>query len=263
MKILGIDTAIPSASVAVVADGTLLAERKHVPSDRQSGSVFAPNHAEILLPMIGTMLQDAAIRFEQISGIAVSLGPGSFTGLRIGVASAKGLAYQSGLPIAGISTLEATAACAGDFQGTVGSMLDARKGDVYLALFRKRDERLSRLTPDRLLSIESAIDWLGGFCAAESGPMLLLGDGAVLHERSLQSALAPRLAIASPNAYPTVGAQVARLGETRLRAGRADDLGALTPIYVQLAHAERRCFNSAKLSDTYGANYVDKGIPVR
>jgi tRNA A37 threonylcarbamoyladenosine modification protein TsaB len=122
-------------------------------------------------------------------------------------------------------------------------MLDARKDDVYLALFRKRDDRLSRLTKDRLMSIEAALDWLRDFCAAEREPMQLLGDGAILHERSLRSALGPRLAIAPARAYPTIAAQVARLGATRLRAGRADDPGALTPIYVQLAHAERRCVN--------------------
>ena len=91
MKILGIDTAIPSASVAIVADGILIAEKRHSPGERQSGSIFGANHAEILLPMIDAILECAATRLEQLSGIAVSVGPGSFTGLRIGVASAKGL----------------------------------------------------------------------------------------------------------------------------------------------------------------------------
>ena len=263
MKILGIDTAIPSASVAIVADGILIAEKRHSPGERQSGSIFGANHAEILLPLIDAVLECAATSLQQVSGIAVSVGPGSFTGLRIGVASAKGLAYQSGLPIAGISTLEANAACAGDFVGTVASMLDARKGDVYLAFFRNRDDRLSRVTTDRLLPLESAVEWLCDFCATEREPMLLLGDGAILHERALRGALGPRFEIALATVYPTIAAQVARLGETRLRAGCADDPGALTPIYVQLAHAERRSLKSAKLSDSYRANYVDKGIPVR
>ena len=254
MFVLGIDTATQVASVGILRTGEVLAEESR--HERA-------NHTETLLPLISKVLTQAGVTLPEIMGIGVSIGPGSFTGLRIGVASAKGLAYQSGLPIAGISTLEANAACAGDFVGTVASMIDARKGDVYLAFFRNRDDRLSRVTTDRLLPLESAVEWLCDFCATEREPMLLLGDGAILHERALRGALGPRFEIAPATVYPTIAAQVARLGETRLRAGCADDPGALTPIYVQLAHAERRSLKSAKLSDSYRANYVDKGIPVR
>ena len=99
------------------------------------------NHAEILLPLIQTLFETTGVTVQQLSGIAVSIGPGSFTGLRIGLATAKGLAYESGVPLVGVSTLHANAARVRRGDALIGSMLDARKSEVYVALFRRGARR--------------------------------------------------------------------------------------------------------------------------
>ena len=163
MRILGIDTAIPTASVALIEDGALRAEetqdRAANYARRLSGKAPS-NHAEVILPLIALLFEKAGISVSHLSGIAVSIGPGSFTGLRIGLATAKGLAYDSGLSLVGVSTLQANAARVKNFDAMVGAMLDARKGEVYFALFRRRQNKLMRLTSDAVMSIHSAVDLL-------------------------------------------------------------------------------------------------------
>jgi len=241
MRILGIDTSIPGASVALVEDGKLLAEEIH-------GEIAAGenpfsrslDHSEIVLPLIRALLDKLDTAFQHLSGIAVSIGPGTFTGLRIGLATAKGMAYESGLPLIGVSTLEANAARVKHFHGVIGSVLDARKGEVYLALFRRDPaETLARLTLDGLTSIRSAIDLVRKYSESESA-ILLVGNGAKAHEQQLRESLAASAEICSGDAYGSVASQVARLAEKRFVAQSFDDVGALTPVYLRICEAESK-----------------------
>ncbi|HEY3166171.1 MAG TPA: tRNA (adenosine(37)-N6)-threonylcarbamoyltransferase complex dimerization subunit type 1 TsaB, partial [Candidatus Binatia bacterium] len=140
MRILGIDTATAAASVALIEDGKLVAEeiqsKTGKSSDREMGQRRG-NHAEIVLPLIQSVLGKTRTTAADLSGIGISIGPGSFTGLRIGLATAKGIAYECGLPLVGVSTLQANAARVTGFDGIVCSLLDARKSEVYFALFRR------------------------------------------------------------------------------------------------------------------------------
>ena len=243
MRILGIDTAIPTASVALTEDGELLAEEIHGRDvGHENGATARPmgNHAEVVLPLIGALLKKAHITLQQLSGIAVSIGPGSFTGLRIGLATAKGIAYESGLPLVGISTLQANAARVKNFNGVIASLLDARKGEVYIALFRRDQMNTKRLTADTVVSIKSAIDVVRNYYEATNASLLLIGDGAKAYERQWVDAFGATVLISTGCCYPSVASQVATLAGERLITGALDDVGALTPVYLRLSEAENK-----------------------
>ena len=244
MKILGIDTAIPTASVALIENGELIVETLQgeslLESDIGKGAQAIGNHAEIILPLIQSLFGKARVKLEDLSGISLSIGPGSFTGLRIGLATAKGLAYDVGLPLVGISTLWAMAARVNDFNGIIGALLDARKGEVYVALFRRRGQSLNRLTEDAVLSIESAIDLFKNFHADRTLPLLLIGNGAIAHERKLRTALADWPVISNGTGYASVASWVALLALPRFAAASVDDIGALAPIYLRMSEAQTR-----------------------
>jgi tRNA threonylcarbamoyladenosine biosynthesis protein TsaB len=242
MIILGIDTATAAASVALVEDGKLIAEEIQSNSGKPStGTVAQPrgNHAEIVLPLLQSMLTKARVAVAQLSGIAVSIGPGSFTGLRVGLATAKGIAYECGLPLAGVSTLHANAARVPNFDGMICSLLDARKNEVYFALFRHDGRDLKRLTEDAMSSIDGALDQLRNSNRASGSSLLFIGDGARTYENFLTRAFASTQILAG-NGYSSMAAEVARLAEGRFRAHRTDDLALLAPVYLRPTQAETK-----------------------
>jgi tRNA threonylcarbamoyladenosine biosynthesis protein TsaB len=241
MRILGIDTAGPIASVALVDEGNLVTE-EFCGRDRAAGQSSSPalrgNHAEILLPLIQSVLAKSRCRFEDLAGVAVSIGPGSFTGLRIGLATVKGLAYEARLPVVGVSTLLATAACAKKFHGSICSMLDARKREVYAALFRSDGDHLVRLTDDAILSLQEAVACVRSSRGTSRGEVVLVGDGAVVHESFLIEALRPARVMAG--GCRSVAAAVAALADESFRRCLGEDLGALAPVYLRPSEAESK-----------------------
>jgi len=249
MRILGIDSATGSASVALIENETLIDEHRwhRQCSGYLGASESTGNCAEIIVPLIKALLEKKKITPADFSAIAVSIGPGSFTGLRVGLATAKGIAYSGGLPLIGISTLLALAAGVKNFDGIICSLLDARKSDVYMALFRRAGESLSRLTEDALLPIDTAIE-----CArrhrANAGVALLriIGDAVEAHQEKLISAFGAKMLLDWDHEYPSVAAQVALLGRERFLRGSLDDLGSLVPVYLRRPAAEVR-----KTSVTY------------
>lgn len=178
MKILAIESSAKAASVALVEDGRLLA---------QNVQHAGLTHSRTLLPMLHSLLDGLGLELADIDKIAVAHGPGSFTGLRIGVATAKGLAYGAEKPLVGVSSLEAMAHQAKHLgAGLITPVMDARREQVYNALFRTEGTSLTRLTEDRAIAIEDL------FAQADhKGPYLLVGDGAALCYTYLQSAGIP------------------------------------------------------------------------
>lgn len=235
MRILGVDTATSTASVALIEDEALLAEEIYgaaAPGETKK------NHAEIILPLIQSLLAKVKIALTDLSGIAVSIGPGSFTGLRIGLATVKGIAYDSGLPAVGVSTLLATAATAARSTGAVCALLDARKHEVYFGLFRWEGKTLRAVGAETVTSIHAAVESLRPH-ANGGAPLLVIGDGARVYEKILRDAFDGALTVVKEN-MSSVAAQAAFLARDRLSRAASDDVGALLPVYLRRAEAETK-----------------------
>jgi tRNA threonylcarbamoyladenosine biosynthesis protein TsaB len=243
--ILGIDTASAIASVALVSGGQLLAERIH--AGASAGAISGAssprgNHAEVILPLIQSVLQDAGAGMEQVRGIAISIGPGSFTGLRIGLATAKGIAYEVGLPVAGVSTLHANAARVKNFEGVVCALLDARKGEVYTALFRRAGCGLERLTDDELTSIEKALALARSQKNGANAAMGFVGDGIKAYGNAIAGEFGAGALYFNQG---SVAAAAALLAEGRLGARSGDEIGSLAPVYLRPSEAEAKLLKSS------------------
>ena len=209
MLILGIDTATPWESVSVVSGGVVLSER---------GVFLERDHCASLLRVLAEALSASNVSLSDLEGIAVSVGPGSYTGLRVGLSTAKGLAYSAGKPLVGVSTLEAVAQVGfGVDRDTnlVCPMIDARKGEVFAALFERNGKGCERVTSDllvdpRLLLLRTDIQEKG---------CLFLGDGVEVHRRVIESALGNKAKMLSGESLLSSGKAVALLGEQKLSSG--------------------------------------------
>lgn len=227
MKLLAIETSAGAASCAVVQDGRLLSE----------GFVNTKQtHSQTLLPMVQQALAQAELTVAQLDGLAVAVGPGSFTGVRIGVAAIKGLAFPASTPCVGVSTLEAMAE---NFRGlpeklTVCAVMDARCRQVYTASFLIDDGAVTRLTPDEALTMDTVKERLMG----TSTPILLVGDGAAMCYAEWQNTL-PSLYLAPEHLRFPRAAGVAAVAAPRFARGETTDAASLLPLYLRLPQAQR------------------------
>jgi tRNA threonylcarbamoyladenosine biosynthesis protein TsaB len=238
MRIIGIDTATTVASVALIDNGLLISE-KGSPSRaavKNDGSYAKSNHAETVLPLLQSLLESAGLSLQDINGLAFSIGPGSFTGLRIGLSTIKGLAYGSGVPVVGVSTLLAQAARVTHYDGLICTLLDARKNEVYAALFEKKGDAVHRLSDDSAASAARIIDIIRPL--ADEAPCLMVGDGAVVYKQWLLQQLGRGALFQTGDFSLSVAAAVARLSERRFRSNDVDNLGSLTPVYLRRSEAE-------------------------
>lgn len=227
MRILAIDSSAGAASVAIWEDGKLLGE-------------FFTNtrltHSQTLMPMVGGVLDCARVPLESIDLFAVSAGPGSFTGVRIGVASVKGLAMAQEKPCAGVSTLAAMAQNLAHLDCLVCAVMDARCGQVYNALFLAKDGKLKRLAEDRALSIEVLAKELETFGREKS--LFLVGDGAKLcYNNERLQALGAKLP-PEPLLYQRAWG-VAEAAKEMFEQGKSMTAAALAPVYLRMPQAER------------------------
>jgi tRNA threonylcarbamoyladenosine biosynthesis protein TsaB len=230
MLVLGIDTATATASVGVVGYGEPLAEEScHAVS----------SHTETLFPLVTRVLYDAGVSLAEVNGIGVSIGPGSFTGLRVALCAAKGVCYALGQRIVGVPTLEALAGTVADWEGLVCPILDARKREVYAALFRRdEDGIIERLTPDLVLSPVALLSRIHERC-------IFLGDGIEAYDKLIRQhcgAAARLLPFATHHPRGTV---IAKMAGERLSHGHHDNVNALVPRYVRLSEAELKRKESA------------------
>ena len=225
MRILALETSAKSVSVAVTENGTLLAQAYQ---DR------GLTHSVTLMPLLDGMLKTAGLTLDDMDIIAVAQGPGSFTGIRIGVSAAKGLAWAKALPCCGVSTLEAMAYGVTDFEGTVVGAMDARRQQVYNALFRTENGRVTRLCADRAVAMELVAEEL----AAIPEPKLIVGDGAVLLYDFLQK-VGIGCRLSSPLHRQQSAAGVALAAEHLAAQGLTCSAQELQPVYLRLSQAER------------------------
>ena len=221
MLILAFESSARAASVALLRDGALLS---------QYSQCSALTHSRTLLPMAEDMLRNAELRLQDVDLIAVAHGPGSFTGIRIGVSTVKGLAWAGEKPCVGVSTLEAMAWHGLAAGGLICPVMDARRSQVYTALFRIAEGRPQRCTKDRPLALQELAQELR---AAEE-PTFLVGDGAAITAAFLQEAGIPfRLAPENLRWQSAWGVAMAAADKT---PGTADEL---LPVYLRLSQAER------------------------
>ena len=181
-----------------------------------------------------TLLDNCGTALDAVELIAVAAGPGSFTGLRIGVAAAKGLAWPGNKPCAACSTLESMAWCLAHLDGEICAVMDARRNQVYNARFRAAGGRLERLCPDRAVGLDALADEL----KKSGNPQFLVGDGALLCYTTLKE-LGLDIRLAPPHLRHQSAWGVARCALELTRAGRLTDAAGLTPNYHRLSQAER------------------------
>ncbi|MGI5856353.1 MAG: tRNA (adenosine(37)-N6)-threonylcarbamoyltransferase complex dimerization subunit type 1 TsaB [Candidatus Merdivicinus sp.] len=225
MKILSLDTSAKTATAAIVEEDRVLAE---------SCVNVGLTHSQTLMPMLEGLLSAACIRLEEIDLFAVSHGPGSFTGIRIGIGAVKGLAQGLGKPCFGVSTLEALAYNFKGLDGFVCPAMDARCGQVYAALYRGAEGALCREQPDEAIAIAD----LGARLAAVPGPVTLVGDGAELCWRTLAESV-PSLRLAPPQLRFQRASSVSFAALAALRKAEPLTPAQLMPVYLRLPQAER------------------------
>ena len=221
MLILAFESSARAASVALVEDGRLIS---------QYSQCSGLTHSRTLLPMAEDMLKNAELSLDKVDLFAVAHGPGSFTGIRIGVSTVKGLAWAADKPCVGVSTLEAMAWHGLAAGGLVCPVMDARRSQVYNALFKVENGKPVRLCEDRPIALSQLAEELRDLNA----PAFLIGDGAELAEKYLREQAIP-CTVAPENLrwQSAWGVAMAAMDKT---PGNAD---ALLPVYLRLSQAER------------------------
>ncbi|MBR2413683.1 MAG: tRNA (adenosine(37)-N6)-threonylcarbamoyltransferase complex dimerization subunit type 1 TsaB [Clostridia bacterium] len=233
MIILALESSAVAASAAICKDGQIISE---------AFLNIGLTHSQTLLPLAQNALSAANLNISDVDIFAVSYGPGSFTGIRIGVAAAKGMALANNKPCYGISTLEAMAWTASGTDALICPVMDARCMQVYTALFENKGERIERITEDDAIKI----DELSGILREQNRPILLLGDGAEKYYKPLRdNGLNVTLASASIRQQHANGTALAAW--TRYKNGIAPiDSDKLVPRYLRLSQAERERQNKEK-----------------
>jgi len=225
LLLLCFETSAKAASVALFADGVLVGE-----SYQNTGLT----HSQTLMVMAEDLLKTAGRTPAEVTAVAVAEGPGSFTGVRIGMAAAKGFAWGREIPCFGVSTLEAMARGLGAYEGYVCPVMDARRSQVYNALFYVNQGTLTRRTPDRAIALAE----LGEALKKAESPVFLVGDGSKLCYNTLKADL-PNLVMPEEHRIHQRAVGVGLAALAKMAAGETGDATALVPNYLRLSQAER------------------------
>lgn len=222
MKILAVDTATQSCSVAIIDTGSLSAELT---------TVNDQTHSKHLMDLIHAVLRLAGFRIGDMGGFAVTLGPGSFTGLRIGISTVKGLAQALDKPVVGISSLDTLAWQCTDRTYLICPLLDARKGEVYFATYRLDNDRLIPKSTERVKPPEKAVQDI-------KEPCVFVGNGAQLYRKDIKAALGNMAYFALGGQNIIRASSVAFLSVDRFETHNTDEVASLVPHYIRKSDAE-------------------------
>ena len=225
MLVLAFETSAKAASVALMEESRLLGE-----CYQNTGMT----HSQTLMVMAQDLLSQCGKTVEDVTHVAAAAGPGSFTGVRIGVAAAKGFAWGRELPCCGVSTLEAMALGAGIWNGYVCPVMDARRAQVYNALFYMDNGSCTRVTEDRAIALAQLQEELPEL----DGPIFLVGDGSVLTHNTLSQTV-PELILPPEWKQHQRAVGVALAAVRQIMAGDPCDGATLVPNYLRLSQAER------------------------
>ena len=232
MLILAFETSAKAGSVALVNEKKLLGE-----SYQNTGLT----HSQTLLTMAEDLLKSCGYTPKDVTAVAVAAGPGSFTGVRIGVAAAKGFAWGGELPCYGVSTLEAMAKQMGIWQGYICPVMDARRNQVYNALFHVDKGQLNRICDDRAIALSDLEQQIKNF----EEPVFLVGDGSVLCYNTLIESV-PNLVCPPEHKMHQRACGVALAAKEQIDRGETGDAAALVPNYLRLSQAERERLEKEK-----------------
>jgi tRNA threonylcarbamoyladenosine biosynthesis protein TsaB len=223
MKVLGIDTSTSCGSVGMIDDESIISEYLlNIPA----------THSERLLGAVELILKEARFAVEDLDGWAISLGPGSFTGLRIGVSTVKGLALATRKPVAGISTLDVLASQISPTPYLICPILDARKGEVYTAFYRYgQGNDLKRQSAYRAIKPEDLVKEI-------KERTIFIGDGVRTYGNFLRNSFPSSVLFPPHHLNVPHGSGVAKLGLELLRKGEYLDLATFTPLYIRPSEAE-------------------------
>ena len=223
MRILAVDTASRTCSVAVSEDDAVMAE-------------FTVNHRDthsrFLMEMIDRVLAISRFTLGDMDGLAVTTGPGSFTGLRIGLSAVKGLAIGANLPVVGVGSLDALAFPFSYSDKLICPLMDARRHEVYSARYRFEGSRLVVQKPPQVATPETAV------CDINE-PCILTGDGAVAYRNRIMDLMGNRAVFADSCHHQIRASVVAALAMSRFKTGDTEDASALMPCYIRTSDAEK------------------------
>lgn len=222
MRILGIDSSSPECSIALLENEKILSQAS---GGRNS------SYSDHLLKMVNGVLYKAGLALNDIDGFAVTTGPGSFTGLRVGVSLVKGFILAAEKPFVGVDTMEAMAALASPTDFQICPVLDARKGEVYNAIFYRRKDRLIRISENSVAPPEK-------LCAEITEPTIFLGSGLAAYRRLFSEKLGPLFEENEENNDHSVAASAAVLASGRFEEKNSYDLSSLKINYVRKSEAE-------------------------
>ena len=224
MTIFALESSAKAASCAVIREGSVIAS---------AFQATGLTHSRTLMPMVEAMLKNSELSIREMDAVAVAVGPGSFTGLRIGVAAAKGLAWAVDKPCVAVSTLDAMATPLAHLSASILCAMDARRHQIYNAIFQPEDGVLHRLTEDRAIALEDLEKELD-----RETTYTIVGDGASLcYDYLLSRDIPCVLAPSHLRLQSAVG--VGLRGETLALAGNTVSPQALVPAYLRLSQAER------------------------
>lgn len=226
MKLLAIDGASRAASAALMIDGALVAES------------FVENrltHSQMLLPMVDETLARAGVTVQELSALAVVTGPGSFTGVRIAVSTAKGLAHALNIPVVGVEALEALCWNLPGFGGVLAPMLDARRDQVYAGAYALHNGQLEMLLPGGAMALDDFLCDLQGI----GGNVMFVGDGVTPHREALLAAPGLKAQLAPAHLTAIRAGSVAHLAWGRFLAGKHVPARDVRALYYRAPQAER------------------------
>jgi tRNA threonylcarbamoyladenosine biosynthesis protein TsaB len=227
MRILGIDTATMISGIGVAEDGKILTDFKYD---------VKLTHSEVLLSYIEKLLKKLKLKLEDFDGFSVSIGPGSFTGLRIGLATIKGLGFASGKPVVGIPTLDALAFLSRGSKYPVVPLLDAKKKQVYAAVYHTQDNEIKRKSSYFVVDPFELIQRIPEEVA-------FTGPGTVVFRSEIKKKMGKKAHFLRGEKTLPSGAAVAYMGWEKIKQGEKEDLFLLEPIYVRKSEAELKFRN--------------------
>lgn len=234
MKILALDSATKSCSAAVMNAGTLAAEL--VTQNDET-------HSKHLMKLVDKVLEMANLRVGELDGMAVTVGPGSFTGLRIGVSTIKGLAQALGKPVVGISSLDALAWQCGDRSLLICALLDARKGEVYSATYRFRNKILTQISRAKATTPIAAVE-------AIKEPCVFIGNGAELYREDISRLMGDCACFALEGQHIIRASSVGFLSMQKFETGDTNAAASLVPQYIRKSDAELNLGNKSARPDS-------------